>query len=84
MPAILPQTVVWTLSSHICILGVSCSSRHVTVVEVLLIGQSPQPSEEILYDIAEQFGDTLLQLKTSPSKVILVRWTSSGGGIGSN
>ena len=83
MLAILSQTIVWTLSSHVCVLGISCNSRHVAVVEVVFTGQSPQPFEEMLYDITEQFGDTLLQLKTSPSEVILVRRTSSGGGSGS-
>lgn len=84
VPAILSQTIVWTLSSHLCILDVSCTSRHVAVVKAVFGGHSPQLSEEMLYDIAEQFGATPLQLKVSPSEVILVRRTSLGGGNGSN
>ena len=53
------------------------------MVEVVFIGHSPQLTEEILYNIAEQFEATLVQLKISPSEVILVRRTSSGGGSGS-
>lgn len=73
MPAILSQTIVWTLSSHVCVLGASRNSRHVAVVEVVFTGQSPQPSEEMLYNISEQLEATPLQLKISPSEEILVR-----------
>ena len=84
MLAIELQTIVWTLNSQVCALDVSCTSRHVAVVKVVFIGHSPQLAEDMLYNIAEQFVATLLQLKSSPSEVILVRLTSSGGESGSN
>ena len=82
MPAIVLQTIVWTLNSHVC--AVSCTSRHVAVVKVVFIGHSPQLAEDILYDIAERSAATLLQLKISPPEVILVRRTLLGGGSGSS
>ena len=53
------------------------------MVEFVLTGHIPQPEASILYELAEQFGATFVQLKISPSELTVVRFTSLGAGNGS-
>ena len=74
---------VRTLKVHERTSPVNGILEQTTVVEFVLTGHIPQSEASILYELAEQFGATFVQLKVSPSEPTVVRFTSLGAGNGS-